>query len=600
MNRRLLVIVIVLAAIVGGGYAFVKRRAATAVTGETQYKVSKVETGEVKKTVSSSGILQPWNIIDIKARAGGELRDLRVDVGDEVKKGQLLARIDPLDVRLALSTARADEQSARAREAQTGKTYELQVKQSRISIQDARVALQSSKANAQAARARLSTGQTQSTAQPALTKAAIQSAQASYDQAVQQRDQLLSTNKSDKAAAKAAYDQAIANQTNARLAVSRQRSLEDKGFVAQQSVDTAQANATVTEAQVTSAKARLDNIDAQLAAGLEGAEARIAQSKATLSQAKTNSIDITSRKNSVQELQAAVNQADAAVARAEVALNQAITNQANNEIRRYDVAQAASSIARAEASRINAETSMERTDITAPSDGIVLQKYVEQGTIIASALSITASGTSILQIGDVARMYVDVNVDETDIANVDVGQKVDVEIEAYPGVPFEGKVIRIDPRAQVEQNVTSIHVRVEVDNSAATFRLLKPGMNATCQFVIAREENTVAVPNEAIREDDKGKYVEIASGGTKAPPDPKTGEAADEGALIGVKIDHRSVELGIEGNDTTQIVSGLKAGETIVTQTIEPEVAAPAAGAFGGGGIGGRPGGGGGGGGRGR
>ena len=113
----------------------------------------------------------------------------------------------------------------------------------------------------------------------------------------------------------------------------------------------------------------------------------------------------------------------------------------------------------------NADTTYRQTTVTAPSTGVILKKYVEPGTIISSALSFAATGNDIVQIGDVSRMYVDVTVDETDIANVDMGQAVDVTIEAYPSLSFEGKVARIDPQALVESNVTNIQRMSSVSGS---------------------------------------------------------------------------------------------------------------------------------------
>ena len=598
MNRRIISLLLAVIVVAGGAYWWVKGRTANAAAA-TQYKLAKIETGEVKKTVSASGTIQAWNVVDIKARAGGELTKLAVDVGSEVKKGQFLAQIDPLDVQLNLNTARANADSARARESQSAMTYSLQLDQSRIAIENAQASLQSAQANAQAARARLATTQQQATTQPELTRTAIANADAAYNQAVKQRQQLEVTNAQDKVLAKSSYDQAIANQVNSRQSLERNKSLVAQGFVAQQAVDTAVANLAVIDAQASSAKNKLDTIDAEQAAAIAASEARVRQARAALDSARTGKADILNRQSAVRESQAAVNQADAQVASAQAALSQAIANQKNNKIRSYDIATAKSAIASADASKVNAEISMQRTEIRAPADGIVLQKYVEQGTIIASALSITASGTSILQLGDISRMYIDVSVDETDIANVDVGQKVEVTADAYAGVPFEGKVYRIDPLATVAQNVTSVHVRVEIDNTTPTFRLLKPGMNATCQFVLSKKTDVVKVPSEAVREDDKGKFVEVGSGGKPAPPDPKTGVAADPDALIDIKKEHRAIEVGIEGNDSVEAVSGLKAGEMVVTQTIEPVTTAPAGSPFGGGGGfgGGRPGGFGGGGG---
>lgn len=569
MNRRIITIIVALLLIGGGGFFLSTRlRAGNTAKGVVQYKVAKASTGQVRKTVSSSGTLQPWNVVDIKARAGGELALLAVDVGDQVQAGQLLARIDPLDVQLSLSTARADEQSAVARKQQSEESYKLQIEQSKIAIRDAEASLASSEASLRASKARLATAKEQAEAQPELTRAAIANAQASYDQAVKQFEQAKITNQQARATAQATYEQAVANRKNAQLGLDRQKSLVEKGFVSQQAVDTAIANLAVLDAQILSAKTKLDTVDEELAASLQASEARVAQTRAALAQAKANEIDIVNRKNSFNESEAAVRQAEAQLNRAKVALEQAKANMANNMIRGFDVKAADATIARARASRINAETTLERTEIRAPSSGVILQKYVEQGTIIASALSISAQGTNILQLGDTSRMYVDVSVDETDIASVDVGQVVQVNIEAYPGIPFDGKVIRVDPRAQVEQNVTTIHVRVEVDNSSNFFMLLKPGMNATCEFVISEKENVVKIPNEAIREDDQGKYVETSEGGIPAPPDPKTGQPAEEGAIINITKTRVAVEIGLEGNEETEILSGLKDGDTIITQTL--------------------------------
>ena len=587
MLRRLISIVVALGVLGGGGYFLSKRLAgADGAALKTQYKLGKVETGSVKKTVSASGTLQAWKVVDIKARAGGELTYLGVDIGSKVAPGQLLARIDPLDVQMQLNQAKADERSALARRDQSQKSWQMQVAQSRITVRDAEVGvrsaeatLNSSKANLSAARARLLTSKLQAETQPALTNSAIANAKASYDQAKVQREQLDSTTKQLRAAADAAYRQALANRDNGRLQLDRQKALVEKGFVSQQAVDSAHASLDVAEATLTSAKIKLDTVDSELRGSLESADARVAQTKAALEQAQAGIADISNRKNAVLEAEAAVKQSEAAVKQSEaalmrskVALDQARNNIGTNDVRRFDIDSNNSSIVRAAASRTNAETTLQRTEIRSPMGGVVLSKTVEQGTIIASAMGINSAGASMMTIGDTSRMYVDVVVDETDVANVEMGQKVDVSIEAYPGVPFEGKVIRVDPQAVVNQNVTSVHVRVEVDNATPTFQLLKPGMNTTCEFVVREASSVLVVPNDALKDESDGtKYIEKASGGKPAPPDATTGTPAEADTKIDVKIEKVKIELGMEGNDTTEIKSGVAEGDVIVLQTIEPE-----------------------------
>ena len=94
---------------------------------------------------------------------------------------------------------------------------------------------------------------------------------------------------------------------------------------------------------------------------------------------------------------------------------------------------------------------------------------------------------------------------------------------------------------------------------------------------MSQKDNVVAIPGGAVQSDDNGSYVLIAKGGTPAPADPTSGLPADPDTLVGVKTQRRAVETGIEGDDATEITSGLKPGERIVVQTIAP--ATPTAGA---------------------
>ena len=80
----------------------------------------------------------------------------------------------------------------------------------------------------------------------------------------------------------------------------------------------------------------------------------------------------------------------------------------------------------------------------------------------------------------------------------------------------------------------------------------------------------------------------VLAGSKPAPPDPETGDPAEDGTLVGVQVDRRPVEIGLEGDETTELVSGVAEGDPIVVQTIEPIEDAPSGG---GSPFGGRPGG---------
>jgi HlyD family secretion protein len=134
-------------------------------------------------------------------------------------------------------------------------------------------------------------------------------------------------------------------------------------------------------------------------------------------------------------------------------------------------------------------------DIRAPISGMVIEKTVEQGQIIASASGNVSGGTTLVKMADLSKVQARALVDETDIGRVKPGQPAQVTVEAYPGRTFRGTVSKIEPQAVVDQNVTMFPVLVELENPD---RLLKPGMNAEVSVSIAHRENVVAVPNEAV------------------------------------------------------------------------------------------------------
>lgn len=146
----------------------------------------------------------------------------------------------------------------------------------------------------------------------------------------------------------------------------------------------------------------------------------------------------------------------------------------------------------------NLELAQEKTaDVTirAPISGTVIEKTVEQGQIIASASGNVSGGTTLIKMADLATVRARALVDEVDIGRIQPGQTAAVEVEAYPGRTFRGKVIKIEPQAVVEQNVTMFPVLVELPNPD---RLLKPGMNAEVGIEVANRDGVVAVPNGAV------------------------------------------------------------------------------------------------------
>jgi HlyD family secretion protein len=148
--------------------------------------------------------------------------------------------------------------------------------------------------------------------------------------------------------------------------------------------------------------------------------------------------------------------------------------------------------------RTNLELARERmrdVTITAPLNGTVIEKTIEPGNIIASASGTFGGGTTLLKMADLSVVRVRALVDQTDIGKIQPGQEARVTVEAYPGRPFTGQVMKVEPQAVVDQNVTMFPVLIHLQNDE---RLLKPGMNTEVEIEIAQRDDALVVPNDAV------------------------------------------------------------------------------------------------------
>jgi HlyD family secretion protein len=175
--------------------------------------------------------------------------------------------------------------------------------------------------------------------------------------------------------------------------------------------------------------------------------------------------------------------------------SQSITQQ-EHEQSLLDYANAKSEVVRTQVSVDNARIQLEDTDVRAPITGTIIEKDVERGTVIASAVSNVSGGTTLLKMADLNLVQVRTLVDETDIGKIQVAQAATVTVDAYPNRPFDGTVLKIEPQAQTEQNVTVFPVLIRIENREG---LLRPGMNTEVEIHVGRRDSVLAVPNAALR-----------------------------------------------------------------------------------------------------
>jgi len=163
---------------------------------------------------------------------------------------------------------------------------------------------------------------------------------------------------------------------------------------------------------------------------------------------------------------------------------------------RVSFEQAKTSLVNAKANLSDARIAYSQTRVTAPLAGTIITKTVDIGTVISSPTHDVTGGTAMFTMANLDTVQVQGLVDETDIGKVQPGMPVTITVDAYPNRPFTGSVLKIEPQATVNQNVTMFAVDVNIINPG---HLLKPGMNTEVAVHIGDRTNVLAIPNAALR-----------------------------------------------------------------------------------------------------
>lgn len=199
------------------------------------------------------------------------------------------------------------------------------------------------------------------------------------------------------------------------------------------------------------------------------------------------------------ELRAAISRREIAATqkkRVELLVAKGTLTQADLEQATLDLANAEAQVVTAEVTVENARIAVDDTDIRAPIDGSILAKPVEVGQVISSPTQDFAGGTLLLQMADLSAVQIRSLVDETDIGKLRPGMPARISVAAYPNQPFPGEVVKVEPQAVIEQNVTMFAVLVSIQNPDG---LLMPGMNAEVEMSVARADDAMTIPVMALR-----------------------------------------------------------------------------------------------------
>jgi HlyD family secretion protein len=305
--------------------------------------------------------------------------------------------------------------------------------------------------------------------------------------------------------------------------------------------------------------------------------------------------------------QANVNQAEGDLANARAALELAQLNEARTRAlvakqnsAQSDLDQATAALHQAEANvKIKegalqkAKADLDHCTITSPIDGIVISRNVDVGQTVAASLQ---APVIFAIANDLSKMQIDANVAEADVGAVAVDQDVEFTVDAFPTRSFPGKVTQVRNAPITVQNVVTYDTVIGVSNPE---QKLKPGMTANVSIVAAHRDDTLKIPNSALRfrMPDQTPTAAPRREPSSAPRQPGAGnrpsgnrpERRVERTVFVLssgasKPTPATIKTGISDGITTEVLEGLKEGDRVVTGMTESGAApTPASNPFGGG-----------------
>lgn len=186
----------------------------------------------------------------------------------------------------------------------------------------------------------------------------------------------------------------------------------------------------------------------------------------------------------------------------------------------------------AQVSLQQAEWRLEQATLKAPINGIVTALFVEPGEM-------ANSGQAVIILSDLANLDVDVNLDETDVARIEMGMMVVVTVDAFPGAEVSGEVIKIAPTADVQSGVVLYPVTVRLDPIDLP---LRSGMTVNVMFTLEERKDTLVVPFRAVETEGGQAYLtRVTVSGTERV----------------------AVTMGLITDTQIEILSGIEEGDVI-------------------------------------
>ncbi|PIR94694.1 hypothetical protein COT95_02825 [Candidatus Falkowbacteria bacterium CG10_big_fil_rev_8_21_14_0_10_37_6] len=519
---------------------------------QPEYVTETVKLATLSQTVEATGKVESAQRVKLSFRTGGRIAVIDVDSGDKIKKGQVLARLEASALQSRVADAQAQLDKARA-------DYDaLLAGASLEDIQVSKDVVEQKKLDLESSENTLKNLElTQETEVKNLKEAVITTL----------KNEIVTT----RAAAEQINNTLTDDDAKNTLSITNQAILKEakeKYSIVLESLD---------ETSLTVNFLSSDSSDSDVSAAIEKEKNMLSLTRdaltsvmevlqATITSSDLSEAELDALKTNIQAQQSAINSAQTAllsaqsnwtnkiagydneittakdnIGKAKAALKSAESQLALKAAnpREFEINSQKAKISQAQAAVSLALANLEETIIRAPLDGIVTKKFFEPGE--QASLS-----EAVLEMIGQATLEIEVDIPESDIAKIKIGGKTIITLDAFgDDVSFDGIVSFVDPAETIIQDVVYYKVIVQFETADED---IKPGMTANATILTDEKQEVLVIPFRAVKSRNGDKYVEVLANGT---------------------VTEKTVTLGLRGDEGIEIISGLQAGDVVITFTKE-------------------------------
>jgi len=509
MRKRIIISIIIFLVVFGVYQGFFKKERPT-------FNLAEVVRGEITQEVSETGQVKKGEEINLSFKNAGRIEKIYVEVGEKVKEGDILAKLDTAPLKIQLQEAKAASDIARAKlnKLSAGPTQE-EIKIAKTAVKNSQVALDTARQGLKDAGEDALNVLDDSYLKAYNAFNEVDLIQRTYFTADDQEGIKVRENKDKTAAgmtqAKSYLDIAKADSTNEKINTSlseMKKALEIASDALKIIRETCE-EPTYRNLVSSTNKTSLDT------------------HRGYINTAITN---LTNSQQSIISAKFAIESAEGVLQAAEddLALTTAPARQEDIDLYQAQVAQAQAQVQLL-------ENQIEEAVLVSPTNGQITKIAKQVGENVQSM-----TGDVVITLLPDAPFQIKANIYEEDVIKMKIGNPADISFVAFPEKVFKGKIISIDPAEKLIEGVVYYEVTIALEEMPEG---LKPGMTTDLVIKTAQKENVLTVPQDAIQNKEGKTIVEV---------------------LKGEKFEEREIEIGLKGsNDIVEVISGLEEGEKV-------------------------------------